>query len=57
MPRYSDPELEVEARVWVEAVLGGSIGSLSLQEDLKTGEGERISATVSSAQPDSRVSP
>jgi hypothetical protein len=35
--RPSDPELEAEARAWVEAVLGEPIGPGTLQEELKSG--------------------
>ena len=33
-----DPRLEAEARQWIEAVLGRSLGKGSLQEELKSGE-------------------
>jgi hypothetical protein len=37
-PRACDPELEAEARAWVEAVLGAPLGPGTLQEELKSGE-------------------
>jgi hypothetical protein len=38
MARSADPEAEMEARTWIEGVLGHPLDGDSLQEALKSGQ-------------------